>query len=61
MKFSKKIKKNVAAEPAYADQKTKLARRLMKILTEAGDPRVTGDGQRFERPPFTDAVPRKKK
>jgi len=25
------------------------------ILTDAGDPRVTGDGQTFERAPFTDA------
>ena len=28
----------------------------MKTLTEAGDPRVTGDGQTFERSPFTDAA-----
>jgi uncharacterized sulfatase len=26
------------------------------VLTDAGDPRVTGDGQTFERPPFTDPV-----
>jgi hypothetical protein len=27
----------------------------MKLLTDAKDPRVTGDGQTFERPPYTDA------
>jgi uncharacterized sulfatase len=48
--------KNVAADPAYAAEKAKLAERLMKVLTDAGDPRVTGDGQTFERPPFTDPV-----
>lgn len=26
---------------------------MMKILTDAGDPRVTGDGMTFEKPPFT--------
>ncbi len=46
--------KNVAADPAYAKERAKLAAQLMKILTEAGDPRVTGDGQTFERLPFTD-------
>jgi arylsulfatase A-like enzyme len=45
---------NVAADPAYAKQKQELSQRLMKLLTEAGDPRVTGDGQTFDRPPFTD-------
>jgi uncharacterized sulfatase len=47
--------KNVAADPAYSTAKTELAERLLKTLTEVGDPRVTGDGQTFERPPFTDA------
>ncbi len=47
---------NVAADPAYAATREKLAGELMKTLTEAGDPRVTGDGQTFERPPFTDAT-----
>jgi arylsulfatase A-like enzyme len=48
--------RNVADDPSYADTKRELSARLMKILTEAGDPRVTGDGETFERPPFTDAV-----
>lgn len=46
---------NVAAESTYTAQKTELAERLMSILTEAGDPRVVGDGMTFERPPFIGA------
>jgi N-sulfoglucosamine sulfohydrolase len=46
---------NVAADAAYAKQKGELSERLMKLLKEAADPRVTGDGQTFDRPPFTDA------
>ncbi len=49
--------KNVAAEAKYAATKTKLAAQLMKILKDAGDPRATGDGQTFERAPFTDPSP----
>jgi arylsulfatase A-like enzyme len=49
--------KNVASEPTYAGQKRELAERLLDVLREAHDPRVTGDGQTFERPPFTDAEP----
>ena len=45
---------NVAADPMYADTKTKLTQQLMDTLIAAGDPRVTGDGQTFEKPPFTD-------
>ena len=47
------VEKNVAADPAYAKTKAEYAARLMKQLTEAKDPRVTGDGQTFERPPFS--------
>ena len=50
---------NVAADPAYVDTRLKLAARLTKILTDAGDPRVTGDGMTYERSPFTDEVSRK--
>ncbi len=52
---------NVAAEAAYAKEKTKLSAQLMKILTDAGDPRVTGDGNTFERPPFTNPSPQEPK
>ncbi len=48
---------NVAADSSYAAIKAELSKRLIQTLTEVGDPRVTGDGQTFERPPFTDAVP----
>ncbi|MFN0122372.1 MAG: sulfatase [Blastocatellia bacterium] len=48
---------NLAANPAYAKHKAGLASRLQKILTEAGDPRVTGDGRTFENPPFTNPSP----
>jgi uncharacterized sulfatase len=48
---------NVATDPRYAREKEKMATQLMKILTEAGDPRVTGDGRKFEQPPFTNPSP----
>ncbi len=48
---------NVATDPAYAKEKAKLAAQLLKLLTNAGDPRVTGDGAAFERPPFTNPSP----
>ena len=46
--------KNVAGDPAYAGARKEMGDRLMRILIEAGDPRVVGDGETFERPPFTD-------
>jgi uncharacterized sulfatase len=49
--------KNVASDPAYTKVKAELAARLMQKLTEAKDPRVTGDGKTFERSPFTDVSP----
>ncbi len=45
--------KNVASDPAYAQTKAALAKQLMTTLTDAKDPRVTGDGMTFERPPFS--------
>ncbi len=45
--------KNVAAETGYAKTKQELSARLMKLLTDSRDPRVTGDGTTFDRPPFT--------
>lgn len=48
--------KNVANDPAYAAKKAELSARLMKQLTDAKDPRVTGDGMTFERPPFTGPI-----
>ena len=45
---------NVAGKPAYAEIRAALAEQLFDELTAAGDPRVTGDGLTFDRPPFTD-------
>ncbi len=49
--------KNVAGDPAYAKTKAEMGERLMATLRAAGDPRVTGDGQTFERPPFAGPLP----
>jgi N-sulfoglucosamine sulfohydrolase len=45
---------NVAADPAYASVRKDYEARLMQILKETNDPRVTGDGLMFEKSPFTD-------
>ena len=47
---------NVASDPAYAAKKRALSERLMKILTDARDPRVVGDGKTFDQPPFTNVA-----
>ena len=49
---------NLAGDPAFAAKKKELSDKLMEELTRTGDPRVTGDGQTFERPPFTDVEAR---
>ena len=43
---------NVADDPAHAEAKAELSKRLMAHLTEHGDPRVTGDGATFDEPPY---------
>jgi len=43
---------NLAGNPAFAAVKERLAQRLLKALTDAEDPRVIGDGKKFDRPPF---------
>lgn len=48
---------NVAGEAAYANVRQQLSEQLLKTLAEVGDPRVTGDGQTFERPPYVDPNP----
>ena len=45
--------KNVAADPAYAATKERLAAELLAKLREAGDPRVGPAPVKFELPPFT--------
>jgi arylsulfatase A-like enzyme len=52
---------NRADDPAYAAQKRELSARLLKVLTDAKDPRVIGDGKTFDRPPFTDVPARPKR
>ncbi|QEL13945.1 sulfatase family protein [Limnoglobus roseus] len=46
--------KNVAGDPKYAKAKEEMAGRLMKVLKDAGDPRVVDAECRFDKPPFTD-------
>ena len=45
--------KNVAKGDAYESVRKELSARLMKVLKETGDPRVTGDGTTFDKPPFS--------
>ncbi len=45
--------KNLADNPAYVEVKAQLGARLHKILKDAKDPRVIGDGKTFDRPPYT--------
>ncbi len=46
--------RNVAADPAYTAKKKEMSDQLMKTLKDAGDPRVTGAGDTFDKPPFSD-------
>lgn len=48
---------NVAADPAYARMRQQLAQRLMQVLTDTGDPRLSDT---FDRPPFTDVEAKQK-
>jgi len=43
---------NLADNATYQKVKEELSGKLMGILEETGDPRVTGDGMTFEKPPF---------
>lgn len=45
--------KNVAGQTEHAQIQAELDRQLMSILTETGDPRVLGDGSRFDKMPYT--------
>ncbi|MFV0445057.1 MAG: sulfatase/phosphatase domain-containing protein, partial [Planctomycetaceae bacterium] len=45
---------NVAEEMRYQTQREELSKRLLTVLTETGDPRVTGNGETFDKPPFSD-------
>ena len=57
---------NVAGDPVYAEKKAELEKMLMVELKRTEDPRVMGDGMKFEKPPFAGEgtavkTPRKKK
>lgn len=43
---------NVADAAKYAQTKADLRTQLFQVLRDQGDPRVLGDGQTFEQPPF---------
>ena len=44
--------RNLADDPAHAELKTKLEKRLLDELTRTGDPRMIEDGRFFETPPM---------
>lgn len=44
--------KNVAEDPAYAEVKAELEKRLMDELSRTGDPRLVNDGAYYENPPL---------
>jgi uncharacterized sulfatase len=46
--------KNLATDPAFAAERQTLSARLMATLQAAGDPRVIGDRDTFDRSPFND-------
>jgi arylsulfatase A-like enzyme len=48
--------RNVAAAPAYSAVRDRLRDQLLGELRRVGDPRVVGDGQTFERPPYAGPV-----
>ena len=44
--------KNVATDPAYADVRAKLEKRLLGEMKSTGDPRLVDNGSYFETPPM---------
>jgi uncharacterized sulfatase len=44
--------KNLAADPACADARKRMAADLKKYLTETQDPRLTGGGEKFDEYPY---------
>lgn len=48
---------NLATSPAYIQTRKELSRRLLTTLKQAHDPRVTGDGTTFDKSPYTDKPP----
>ena len=50
---------NVAGQPEYAKEKSKLAADLMAKLKATKDPRVLGKGDAFDRYPYYGSIPRR--
>jgi len=50
---------NLAADPAYAETRKKLAAQLMANLKATADPRATGGGDEFDTYPYFGGVPRR--
>jgi hypothetical protein len=46
--------RNLAADPAFAEHKTRLSARLMDVLEKTNDPRLT---DAFDRPPYVTDTP----
>jgi hypothetical protein len=44
---------NVAGQEKYKDIQASLNNKLLTYLKETGDPRVQGDGSRFDKMPYT--------
>ncbi|NQU54458.1 MAG: sulfatase-like hydrolase/transferase, partial [Bacteroidetes bacterium] len=47
---------NLAADPAFANQKSAMEKEMIAKLTEQGDPRILGNGDIFDNYPYTGAV-----
>jgi len=50
--------RNVAGDPAYAGTRDELWRRLQAALRAGGDPRVRGEGDRFDAYPYHGGAPK---
>lgn len=44
--------KNLARLPEYQAQRDKMFKQLMRVLVETEDPRIFGEGDAFDRPPY---------
>ncbi|MEM1224715.1 MAG: sulfatase [Planctomycetota bacterium] len=51
--------KNLAGQPGYADTQAELRAELMATLRGGRDPRVMGDGDAFDLPPYTRGDPQR--
>jgi arylsulfatase A-like enzyme len=50
--------RNVAADPAYAERRAELAARLNAELEASADPRIAGEGDRFDEHPYLGGGPK---